>query len=67
MRTLLDLERVSTGRWRLRVRREDSKGNCAASAAVEADTESIRRLANDSVRSWTAEDEMRARAKPRKR
>jgi hypothetical protein len=67
MRTSIDLERISTGRWRLRVRREDARGNCAATATVEADTDRIRELASDSVRAWTTADERRARAAKRKR
>lgn len=62
MRTLLDLERISTGRWRLRVRREDPRGNCSATAPVEGDEETISKIAFSSIRSWANADERQARA-----
>lgn len=62
MRTLLDLERISTGKWRLRVRREDPKGNCSATASIEADAEKITAIASNSIKSWASADESQARA-----
>lgn len=67
MRTLLELERICPGRWRLRVRREDAKGNVTASAAVETDPVTAEKLGRAALRAWCQRDEEQARGQQRGR
>jgi hypothetical protein len=60
MRTHLDLERLGTDKWRLRVRRSDDKGNVAATAAVDGDPTSVRVIAREAIKSWVLFDELLA-------
>jgi hypothetical protein len=63
MRTVFDLERLATDKWRLRVARADERGNVAATAPVDGSLEQVRTLAAKSIRAWSAADEMLAEAK----
>lgn len=65
MRTILDLERVGTGRWRLRVRRADAKGNSTASAPVDGVLDQVRAIAGRALGSWALVDEVEAQARKR--
>ncbi len=67
MRTLMDLERVKTGRLRLRVRRETPVGAVALVGAVEGDLASVRDIARKAVGHWAQVDAMGAKAKARRR
>lgn len=62
MKTLLDLERTSTDRLVLRVRREDEKGNVKACATVEARRDQVKELVAKAVEEWARADEMLAQA-----
>lgn len=61
MRTLLELERIGTGRWRLRVSRADPKGNVAATVPVEGTLDRVRSLVHRAVGEWALLDEVNAR------
>lgn len=70
MRTLIDLERVKTGRLRLRIRRETPVGGVDVVSAVEGDLESVRDIARKALGHWALVDEvqaMGAKAKARRR
>jgi hypothetical protein len=62
MRTLLELERLGTDKWRLRVRREDTKGNVEATVSVDGDADQIRALATNCLCAWSTVDEIRAQS-----
>ncbi len=63
MRTVLDLERLETDKWRLRVARADPKGNVAACAPVDGSLDQVRRLTVRAAREWQKADELLAQAK----
>lgn len=60
MRTLIDLERVKTGRFRLRVRRESDSGQVAVIGSVEGDLDSARSIAKRALGHWALVDEIDA-------
>ena len=62
MRTLIDLERVKTGRFRLRVRRESADGEVALVGCVEGDLDSARSIAKRALGHWALMDEVDAMA-----
>jgi hypothetical protein len=62
MRTFVDIERLGTGKWRLRVHRADRRGNVIASASVDGELSQVHALANDSIRAWALADEIAAHA-----
>ncbi|MEZ4222290.1 MAG: hypothetical protein R3B13_15240 [Polyangiaceae bacterium] len=57
MRTLIDLEHVGPGRYRLRVRRESSEGAVRVVGSIEGSLESARHIANRAVSYWAAIDD----------
>jgi hypothetical protein len=70
MRTLIDLERVKTGRLRLRVRRETPVGAVDLVSSVEGDLDSVRDIARQALGHWAFVDEvvaMGVKAKARRR
>ncbi len=70
MRTLIDLERIETGRFRLRVRRESDTGQVAVIGSVEGDLDSARSIAKRALGHWALVDEVDAmplRRKQRRR
>lgn len=60
MRTLLELERIGPGRWRLLVSRADPKGNVAATVPVEGTLDRVRSLLHRAVGEWALVDELLA-------
>ena len=62
MRTLLDLERTRTGRFRLRVRRESDGGKVDVVGSIEGDLDSARRIAKRALGHWALIDEVEAMA-----
>ena len=60
MRTLIDLERVETGRFRLRVRRETPDGSVALIGSVEGNLDSARSIAKRALGHWALVDEIDA-------
>lgn len=60
MRTLIDLERIKTGRFRLRVRRESDTGQVAVIGSVEGDLDSARSIAKRALGHWALVDEVDA-------
>ena len=67
MRTLIDLERLSTDRLVLRVRREDERGNVSACAAVDGTADQVLELAERAARKWAQADEALAQARKRRK
>lgn len=61
VKTLLDLERIATGRWRLRLKRADACGNVTAMAPIEGTLTQIHSIAADSLQRWAGADEHAAR------
>ncbi len=62
MRTLIDLERTQTGRFRLRVRRESDEGKVDVVGSVEGNLDSARRIAKRALGHWALIDEVEAMA-----
>jgi hypothetical protein len=66
-RTIFEVDRERTGRYRLRVGRADTKGNVRATVSVSGSLDQARQLVVRAVGAWALCDEVDAKCRKGKR